>query len=204
MAIGVKQTSPRKIVLITLGFIIGQNFPPLFGSANNQDDYFGDILAEVKQERTQSITNATITYQVVKEPRVSCDEVGCNGTFQNNKTYAAPTDEWKKQGSIYDPLICDYLDFAVTGFAKCGTATLNYRLRQHNEIRMQNAEWPYFSKRPIMHISKLYKQEVMKKGPGLQGYKNPHDIQYPKVLKFYRMNCPNTKLIVTSKFGKIF
>jgi hypothetical protein len=89
MAIGVKQTS-HKILLITLGFVIAQNSPPLFGSANNQDNYCGDILAEVKQERTQSIRNS-ITDQVVKEPRVLCDEVGCNGTFQNNKTYAAPT-----------------------------------------------------------------------------------------------------------------
>jgi hypothetical protein len=201
MAISVKQTSQR-IALITLGFVIGQNFPPLFGSANNHDNYFGDILAEVKQERTQSINNA-IADQVVKEPRVLCDEFGCNGTFQNNKTYAAPTNEWKKQGSTYDPLICDYLDFAVTGFAKSGTTTLNYRIRQHNETRMQKTEWAYFSGRPLFHISKLYKQEVMRKGPGIQGYKNPHDIQYPEALKFYRMNCPNTKLIVTSKFGKV-
>jgi hypothetical protein len=42
-------------------------------------------------------------------------------------------------------------------------------------------------------ISKI----VQKEGPGVTGYRNPHDIQYPKVLAFHRNTCPRTKHIVT-------
>lgn len=199
------RATTHKILCIGLfGLLIGHSYFPLLSELKNQANPFAIFLSDLKQEFANNIGNTTIA-PITEVPPVSYSELSPSDAqpVQNNKTFDRPTVAWEKKNGLYDPRICDYLDFAVTGFAKCGTTTLLHRIRGHVEVRAQPGEWPYFFKRPLYHVSQLYKREVSKKGPGrIHGYKNPHDIQYPDVLKFYRKNCPNTKLVVTSKIFK--
>lgn len=86
--------------------------------------------------------------------------------------------------------------FSVCGFAKTGTTSLMQTLSEHPEIRMQNTEWYRFFRNQALGVRDMYKMHE-RRGPGIMGYKNPHDIQYPSVLNFYRQHAPKTKLIVT-------
>jgi hypothetical protein len=87
-------------------------------------------------------------------------------------------------------------DFAICGFAKAGTSSLLMSLERHPETRMESKEWFSFFRNQARGVESMY-QMVKKQGGGVMGYKNPHDIQYPSVLKFYRTHAPQAKLLVT-------
>jgi hypothetical protein len=90
-------------------------------------------------------------------------------------------------------IFCDLIQFAVTGFAKCGTTSLGKWLGNHSDVRMRPGEVPGKRKNKLRKTAKELSVMVLKKGPGLTGYRNPADIRYKAV----RELCPNTKHIVT-------
>ncbi len=49
---------------------------------------------------------------------------------------------------------------------------------------------------PLETVRKI-QYRIAKQGPGINGYCNPHDIQWPGSLDFFVNGCPQTKLIVS-------
>jgi hypothetical protein len=112
--------------------------------------------------------------------------------------------------------LCDSFQFAVSGFAKCGTSTMTYWLHNHPEIAMPKRELHWMRGRPEKvasvieeHAKQKQKQQqtsIQSSPSGVRlhsprttltkGYRYPHDIQFPRVLDFYRTTCPTTKHIV--------
>ena len=127
-----------------------------------------------------------------------------------SKTYDVPDRMSWVNGSEYSTKMCDYLDVAVTGFAKCGTSTMSAWLGDHPETVFPRGEAPDFYKNPFRKINRLHKlymkytneQHQMQQPQPHQpkailiGYKNPPDITYESVINFYATTCPETKHIV--------
>jgi hypothetical protein len=135
---------------------------------------------------TQMPTNNNTTIQRRKQ-LPPLNEV-CQHLYNSNKLYASN--------------VCQLVDFAVAGFAKCGTTSIGLWLASHPNIASPKVELNGVHK-AIKSCSVLYKtaQSVQKRNRGslenvLIGYRNPHNIQRPDTLKFYRHSCPTTKLII--------
>ena len=104
--------------------------------------------------------------------------------------------EMNKQRRKYNPDVCQLFDFAVTGFAKCGTTSTHAWIDAHNDTRVAKGEQWNFFRNPMVAAANIQKKTI-KNGPGeKRGYVNPHDIQWPTALDFYTQTCPNTKLVV--------
>jgi len=107
----------------------------------------------------------------------------------------APTVNHTRATPFVNTTLCENVQVAIIGFAKCGTTAMADWLGQHPDI--------FIPKNEIIDLrfsSKLLHKRLGKlKGNfegTLVGYKNPHDVQYENAIEFYRSNCPNTKLIV--------
>jgi len=121
---------------------------------------------------------------------------GCVDCF--NFTEALPAKPVKTRPvKVYDKAICNYFDFAITGFAKCGTTSLRSWFYAHNDTRMPIVEEIFNHVNPLngaTHIQNI----IAKSGSGkFRGYENPHDIQWAGSVNLFRYSCPNTKLIVS-------
>mmetsp|Transcript_26589 Transcript_26589/g.61213 ORF Transcript_26589/g.61213 Transcript_26589/m.61213 type:complete len:300 (-) Transcript_26589:909-1808(-) len=107
------------------------------------------------------------------------------------------------QENKFDPTkLCRLFDFALAGFAKCGTTSLRHWLRTHPEVTMPKNEMPYFYKNPISVAKEILKYNNSKKvstGKTVNryGYGNPHEIQWKGSLNFFRNTCRTTKIIVS-------
>lgn len=87
-------------------------------------------------------------------------------------------------------------DFAIAGFAKCGTSSVMKWLMNHPEVRMQGNEMEWFLDDPNRAIKTQY-DVLVKEGKGVTGYKSPHHIQRLPYVDFFRNVIPKTKLILT-------
>lgn len=87
-------------------------------------------------------------------------------------------------------------NFAIAGFAKCGTSSLLNWLRESPEVMTPALEYENMQNDPASAILAQYNL-VSKEGRGVTGYKSPHHIQFQQCLDFYRNHAPETKLIVT-------
>lgn len=92
--------------------------------------------------------------------------------------------------------------FAIVGFAKCGTSSLLKWLWDHPDTCIaqgDNGELNFLRKRPVKQIREMHQRATStacRYGAKINGYKNPHDVQYPQCLNFFRRYTPQTKLIV--------
>jgi hypothetical protein len=93
--------------------------------------------------------------------------------------------------------ICDAFHFAVTGFAKTGTTSMRRWLHAHEQIRMPSEE-AWMRNKPQRLATRIQKIAARDEGQEnlILGYEAPSDIRSPKVLKFYRSTCPQTKHII--------
>jgi hypothetical protein len=100
--------------------------------------------------------------------------------------------------------LCDFLDFAVVGFAKAGTTTMGHWLFKHPQVIAPRPEMRLLSQNKRAAARKTLK-ELVDQAPDrsglpnwttLVGYRNPHDIQFPSSLQVYQNDCQATKLIV--------
>ena len=91
------------------------------------------------------------------------------------------------------------LDFAIVGFAKCGTTTLGTWLMKHPQVTGPGGELYDFRRGPdrmIKNLVKYYTYEHHDVDRIRIGYRCPHDMQYPSaVLKNIATYFPSTKLI---------
>ena len=90
--------------------------------------------------------------------------------------------------------------FAVVGFAKCGTTALLQWLWEHPETCIPKKELIFMRRHPAKQIKEMHALATSPKcgnGTKVNGYKNPHDIQYATILRFLRNKLPETKLVVT-------
>ena len=84
------------------------------------------------------------------------------------------------------------LDFAVVGYAKCGTTTMMDWLSRHSETRVFPYEvFDLSRKKPAEMVRKLYTLEH-----GKRGYKSPYDMFRLHAMDYIRTYWPRTKLIV--------
>jgi hypothetical protein len=96
----------------------------------------------------------------------------------------------------YDPSICQLFQFSVAGFAKCGTTSLGQWLKGHPETVTPPGESFPMAIDPLRIASQIQRL-IQQHGPGVTGYRNPHDLQYDTMLDFFRNTCPMTKQLVT-------
>jgi hypothetical protein len=90
------------------------------------------------------------------------------------------------------------LDFAIVGFAKCGTTTLGRWLQQHPQAQIfheENYNMRQFN-RMIVDLRNLA-QNVTNATAYRFGYRCPHDVQIESVMKDLSTVFPKTKLIVS-------
>jgi Sulfotransferase domain len=102
------------------------------------------------------------------------------------------------------------LDYAVIGFAKCGTTTLSLWLDSHPEISDFPMEvWDLYHGMEVKFIKRLY-EKVMEEASGgvnqrrIHGYKCPGDITHDRPLQTLREHFPKTKLIVSMRHPLLF
>jgi hypothetical protein len=86
------------------------------------------------------------------------------------------------------------LDFAYIGHSKCGSSTIKYWLRAHDQISMKGEErilWDGLIS-AIQNMYKTFPNDERR----LQGYKQPNDIYRKDSLEILKTYFPKTKLIV--------
>lgn len=94
------------------------------------------------------------------------------------------------------------LDYAVVGFAKCGTTTLSTWLDKHPEISDFDHEvWDVYHGKNANFIKQMHKKRTAETNGErrIHGYKCPGDVTRPKPLETLTRHFPKTKLIVSMR-----
>jgi len=87
------------------------------------------------------------------------------------------------------------LDFAIIGFAKCGTTTMMKWLNMHDEIAVLLKEQMALQKRhPVQIIRTIV--HVLPEGRYRRGYKSPNDVEDGRARNKLRIHYPKTRLLV--------
>ena len=86
------------------------------------------------------------------------------------------------------------LHFAIVGFGKCGTTSLLELLRTHSNLQaLQSEVWALSQDNPARLLRRLHRK-LPENLP--RGYKCPGDVLSSRVLDFYRIYWPTTKLFI--------
>ena len=108
----------------------------LENSARNQFDQ------RIKQEKTLSAPTYNINNSSYSNSNKQSHDVSNNGIVdsENNPIFTKPligSDMTiNKKYRTYDRSICQLFDFAITGFAKCGTTSVHAWIDAHNDTRV--------------------------------------------------------------------
>lgn len=140
----------------------------------------------------------------VSSQNSSSPETKVSPQSANNNTLPPIESFCKKLGFgkiQWGPDICELFDYAIAGFAKCGTTSVGRWLDAHSDVISPEGEMSVLHKYPFVACNAMYKtvKEAELRGEldgTLIGYRNPHDIQWPSTVDFFRNTCPSTKLIV--------
>jgi hypothetical protein len=88
------------------------------------------------------------------------------------------------------------LDFAIIGFAKCGTSTMVEWLGAHPQVLCSSGEMPHLTLGKIGLFAKRQYNGLDADPRQLRAYKNPTDIQNLRAIRLLREYFPHTKLLI--------
>ena len=124
-----------------------------------------------------------------------------------NTTLKPPIDVFMDSNNTPTKHIQHLLDYAIVGFAKCGTTSLGEWFHSHPELGGSEVENYDFQSDFRILTQALYKTIPENRSldrPFLNGHRCPHDIQNPRALAFLAKHFPKTKLIATNNCESIF
>ena len=93
--------------------------------------------------------------------------------------------------------VSNILNFAVIGFGKCGTSTIQDWLQLHPQIQCYPKEvYSMYKNQPHEVVHKMYYLPNSEDVNVRRGYKSPADLCFPHVMPYFRRYFPKTVLIV--------
>ena len=184
---------------LMLGFVVYQ-----IVRYRNILSFFPDIAWPIERNTTQEYMTITETTNVGLSKRLVGDDipdVKHRSIFAIlNTTVKPPLDTFIDANATPTKYIRHLLDYAIVGFAKCGTTSLGEWFYRHPEIGIGVGE-NYNFRGGLLRMSEILYKSIPMNGtldkPFINGYRCPHDVQTIKAMRIIADSFPTAKLIVT-------
>lgn len=144
--------------------------------------------------RPQNITNPTSTYDAISKswPMSPYQFPYHDKDFQRPRFEEVVTDH---RNNVIVGDLQFLLDFAIVGYAKCGTSTMMEWLGQHPQVLSRGQELPHLTLGKIGLFAKnCYNLDT--DPTKLRAYKNPTDVQNLRAIRLLREYFPRTRLLI--------
>ena len=121
------------------------------------------ITLSKKPENVSSVENSDSNRE---EDKQASSTVAAEGSKINSvrSIFTEPMNfkefEINKQRRKYNPDVCQLFDFAVTGFAKCGTTSTHAWIDAHNDTRVAKGEQWNFFRNPMVAAANIQKKTI--------------------------------------------
>lgn len=154
------------------------------------------VNTTIETKSNDPIDNSRITIEAIENETMITD----NTSFTTRPPLDTLIDKGK---NVIIGNVSFILDFAILGFAKCGTSTMMNWLWSHSsEIKSFNWEqYDLLKRKPDKLVQKLYNR-LPPDTDTVQyrrGYKSPSEIKYKYVLEYFRTIFPSTKIIIGTR-----